>query len=210
MTGPAQAPPADPEAVRRAVDEVMASSEFRRGETVFDRFFAWIADFLSDLFPDVQFSSDAVGEVVQVVAWIVLALVALLVVRAVVRARRGDRAPGASAAAEDPKIERARRVAGLRERARAADARGEHLLALRLEYTALVVGLGERGDLEYRDAYTNRELLERGKPGRDAEAILRPLVPELDEKSFGGGAATRDDYARLSALCDRLLAGARA
>jgi hypothetical protein len=100
---------------------------------------------------------------------------------------------------------RAHRVARLRAEARAADARGEHVLALRLEFTALVCGLGERGDLEYRDAFTNRELLERGRPGREAEALLRPLVPELDAKSFGGEPASHADFLALSALCDRLV-----
>jgi hypothetical protein len=81
---------------------------------------------------------------------------------------------------------------------------------MRLEFTALVVGLGQRGDLEYREAFTNRELLERGRPGAEAERMLRPLVPELDRKSFGGEPAAPGDVARIAALCDRWLGAARA
>jgi hypothetical protein len=140
-----------------------------------------------------------------VLVWIVLGVVFVVVAWVVIRSLRVRRARTSSPTPESPAISRAQRVSALRSAARAADARGEHVLALRLEFTALVVGLGERGDLEYRESFTNRELLERGKPGRHAESLLRPLVPELDRKSFGGEAATHADFARLAALCDGLL-----
>lgn len=203
----AQSGAADPEEVRAAIDEILASREFAPGSNVIERITTWIAEFLRSLLPDGFIDPDTLGNVALVVVWIVLAAVAGLVVWAVVRAfrsRNPDHAVGAGAAAVAVES-RARRVARLRGEARAANARGEHVLALRLEFTALVCGLGERGDLEYRDAFTNRELLERGRPGREAEALLRPLVPELDRKSFGGEPATNDDFVRMSALCDRLV-----
>ena len=70
---------------------------------------------------------------------------------------------------------------------------------------ALVLGLSERGELEYRDAWTNRELLERGSPRRDVAPILAGLVPRLDAQSFGHEPAGPADVENLSSLCDRLL-----
>jgi len=207
---PSQSTPADPTVVRVTIDEILAGPGFQKSETIFERIIEWIVEFLSDLLPEGSLSEATLSGLAQALVWIVLAAVVALVVWAIVRAQPWKRARADPEAAADPTVERAQRVAELRSRARAANARGEHVLALRLEFTALVVGLGERGDLEYRDAFTNRELLERGKPGRAAEALLRPIVPVLDRKSFGGEPATSDDFARLSSLCDQLLAGARA
>lgn len=206
----AQAGPARPEEVRAAIDGVLSGSEFHRGETYFERLQAWVVEFLEGLFPEGSIGSAALADLAQVFVWIVLVSVLCLAAWAVLRSLRSARTDAGSPAPEDPRAARARRVAELRSQARAADERGDHVLALRLEFTALVVGLGERGDLEYRDAYTNRELLERGRPGREAQGLLAPIVPELDRKSFGGESATHADFVRLAALCDRLLPGARA
>ncbi len=205
-----QSTPAEPAVVRAAIDDVLASTEFHHAPTGFDRVREWIADLLEGLLPEGSFDAATLSGLAQVLVWVVLAALVAFVVWGIARTITWNRAHVEAEAAADPEVRRARRVAELRSLARAANARGEHVLALRLEFTALVVGLGERGDLEYRDAFTNRELLERGKPGRDAEAVLRPIVPDLDRKSFGGEPATAADFARLSSLCDRLLAGARA
>jgi len=102
-------------------------------------------------------------------------------------------------------VRRAASVAALRREARAAAARGDRLGALRLLFRALVLGLSERGELEYRDAWTNRELLERGSPRRDVAPLLAGLVPRLDAQSFGREPAEPADVEHLASLCDRLL-----
>jgi len=208
----AQAGQARPEDVRLAVDEILSGAEFQPGTNWIERAASAIKDWLIELFPDLAGSGNAFFEAARILVWVVLIAVVVLLAWVLVRSiqRLRPRVVAAGDAPEDPEVERARRVARLRRDARAAAARGEHVLALRLEFTALVVGLGERGDLEYRDAYTNRELLERGKPGPEAERVLRPIVPDLDRKSFGGETADAGDFARLAALCDRLLAGSRA
>ncbi|HZO10199.1 MAG TPA: DUF4129 domain-containing protein, partial [Myxococcota bacterium] len=86
-----------------------------------------------------------------------------------------------------------------------AAARGDRVAALRLLFRALVLGLSQRGELEYRDAWTNRELLERGAPPRDVAPVLAALVPRLDAQSFGHEPAVAEDVERLAALCDRFL-----
>ena len=200
-----QAGAAKPEEVRRAIDEILAGREFGRGTTALERITTWIAEFLKSLLPEGFLDSSTLSTVASVIVWIVLLAIAGLVLWAVVRAVRLRSRHDVSGAAPLGIESRAHRVAWLRAEARRANERGEHVLALRLEFTALVCGLGERGDLEYRDSFTNRELLERGRPGREAEALLRPLVPELDQKSFGGEPASHADFVRMSALCDRLV-----
>ena len=92
--------------------------------------------------------------------------------------------------------------------ARAARARGDLPLALRLFFFALVVGLGRVGDLEYHDAWTNRELLQRGSPSPQVARSLEGVVRELDLKGFGRVPTVAGDVDRLEALCSRLLGGA--
>lgn len=101
----------------------------------------------------------------------------------------------------------ASRVEALRARARAAEIAGDWIEALRLDFFALVVGLGERGDLDYRDAWTNRELLERGMPSRKVEQSLRPVVHRLDAHSFGHPPSGREEVVEFREFCDRLLEG---
>ena len=84
-------------------------------------------------------------------------------------------------------------------------ARGDSRLALRKLIFALVLGLGVRGDLRYRDSWTIRELLRRGRPSEEAQAVLVPLVSELEAKEFGRAETTEEDLDRLEALCDRHL-----
>lgn len=101
----------------------------------------------------------------------------------------------------------ASRVEALRARAREAEAAGDWIEALRLDFFALVIGLGERGDLDYRDAWTNRELLERGMPSRKVEHSLRPVVHRLDAHSFGHLPSGPEEVVEFREFCDRLLEG---
>ncbi|MFT7487362.1 MAG: hypothetical protein ACI9F9_003223, partial [Candidatus Paceibacteria bacterium] len=88
---------------------------------------------------------------------------------------------------------------------RAAQAAGEFTLALRLYFFALVIGLGERGGLEYNPAWTNRELLERGAPREDVVEALRPLVGQLDAHSFGELPTRPEQVEQFAEVCERLL-----
>jgi hypothetical protein len=129
----------------------------------------------------------------------------VLVAWRVIVAVRARRQKTPTEDASDPALVRVARVAELRARALAAQAAGEHLLALRLWFTALVVGLGEAGDLDYRDGFTNKELFERGRPKPAVAAALAPVLADLDAKSFGGAVATADDASAMARLVDDLL-----
>ncbi len=143
---------------------------------------------------------------------VALAVVALVfLVRFLLRLQRewwsGARGLGLEGSG-GPSVEE--RVRQLLEEAREARARGEARLALRKFLFALVLGLGRRGDLEFRDAWTYRELLARGNPSAEVEQLLTPLVLELEAKEFGRVPVADPDLDRLERLCRHHLGGANA
>jgi hypothetical protein len=190
--------------VRAKIDEVLARPEFHPYENPiaagFGKVLKKILEAIGDLF---GVGEKTAGNILLVVVYTGLAALVLFIVVSLVRRRR--KIASASALVADPKVQRAMRVSDLRRRAREAELAGDLVLALRLYFTALVVALGERGDLDYRDAWTNRELLERGEPRPEVAALLRPLVPALDAKSFGHEPAEPEDVARMARLCDQIL-----
>jgi hypothetical protein len=194
------------ETIRRVVDGVLSRDEFRPVpprepswlERTWDRFTDWLEDVL-------RLPAGLGGEVLQIALYVALALLVALLLFHVVRRLAGR---GGGRAAPDPATVRAARVRELLERSRAARARGDLVEALRAAFWALVIGLSERGDLEYRDAWTNRELLERGRPRPEALQVLAPLVPDLDAKSFGRMPAVEADVEHLERLCRRYLGAA--
>ncbi|MBL8858619.1 MAG: hypothetical protein JNL28_08955 [Planctomycetes bacterium] len=198
--------------VRDTIDEVLEQPEFRSGANAlaqwFSETFRELLRKLSDIF---GIDPGTVGTaLVYIVYGLLFAALAWIIWR-IVRARlyaqdsEGDDSPEI-----DPQVARRARVAELRRGARAARERNDLVLSLRLYFTALVVGLGEKGDLAYRDAWTNRELLERGEPRIEVERRLSPLVRELDAKSFGGVPATAEDVDEMAQLVDELLGAERA
>ncbi len=189
------------EEVRRVVDEVLSRPEFSDEASWWERLAGWIGEALEALFDAVSLP-DVPDNLHFLLWWLLALLSAMLLGWAFVRF--GGRLPLLArrrrAAAPIP-----RRAQELRLRARSARAQGDLSLALRLTFFALVVGLGRRGDLDYRDAWTNRELLARGHPAADVSSLLGPLVDELDRKMFGSGETTEADVDRLEALCTRWL-----
>jgi hypothetical protein len=195
------------EQIRAKVRDILARPEFAQGESAIGKFLARLLQKLEKALSEfLGIGMDAAGKVLLVLVYallfIAIVLVAWRVIRSVREARRATPSVGESV---DPASVRRARVADLRARAQAAQAAGDNLLALRLFFTALVVGLGEVGDLEYRDAWTNRELLERGRPKPVVEKALAPIVTDLDRKSFGGEIATAADASGMARLVDELL-----
>jgi len=184
------------ERVADGIRSVLARERFQDERSILE-------DFLQALFEEHPGGLATAGEVAaRVLLGVLIALVLYALyrlVRARLAARRGDGPGGATAVRETAS-------ARLFADARAARARGELRLALRLAFLALVVGLGERGDLRYHDAWTYREILRRGRPGRAAHEVLAPLVRELEAKEFGRELPSEDDVDRLEALCRRHLA----
>jgi hypothetical protein len=136
---------------------------------------------------------------------LIIAVVVVLIVVLISRHFRGRRHDHEHRGTIAERV--ASRVEALRARAREAEASGDWIEALRLDFFALVIGLGERGDLDYRDAWTNRELLERGMPSRKVELSLRPVVKRLDAHSFGHLPSGPEEVVEFREFCDRLLEG---
>lgn len=99
------------------------------------------------------------------------------------------------------------RMHDLRLQAESAEAEGDLTLALRLYFFALVIGLGQKGELEYNDAWTNRELLERGQTDPEVARTLKPLVGALNEHSFGERRTEPHEVRRFAELCESMLGG---
>lgn len=203
--------PIPDELVRERIDEILSRTEFGGRQSALSKWFSdlfeKILDAIGDLF---GISSASAGTAVVVIAYVALAVALVWIAWRIVRARGSARSRATEIRELDPVEARRARVADLRRAARKAHEAANYVLALRLYFTALVVGLGEKGDLEYRDAWTNRELLERGEPSEKIERTLSPLVRDLDAKSFGGMVAVDSDVAAMSRVVDDLLGTERA
>jgi hypothetical protein len=197
--------PADAQQVARALETVMRGSGFRvQEESWWSRVLKRVGHWLGELF-DLEAAplGDAFAVLLYVLLGLLIAWLVWLVVRSVVAARRARERE--RAALPPPPETLAQRLARLLAEARAADAAGDHLRALRLYFWALVVGLSQRGELAYRDAWTAREMLERGRASEGVRSRLAPLVREIDGKSFGGEPCAAADSARLEQVCRELL-----
>ena len=206
MTGPALQIAA--ERVRESAAEILSRPEFRPQEE------SWLQRFVRDLMAAIDFPRAA--EAGWVAFWVLGGMGALflgwLLARLLADASLGRSAQSTAATHGSPldlQGDVQRRIDDLRARAQAARAAGDLVLALRLHFAALVIALGTRGDLDYRDAWPNRELFERGRPSEPVAALLAPLVEELDRKGFGGAPASEEDVETFERLSRHLL-GARA
>ena len=181
--------------VQAALADVLARAELDQRQSLLERFIEWLAPYLDT--HSVQSLGDAF-------LWVFVVAAVAAALFAVTRAWATFRAP-ALAEAEGRALEAAsaqERLQRLHSAAREARARGDLRLALRLTFHGLLLALGGRGDLELHRAWTNRELLRRGKVSLAARALLEPLARELEPKEFGRAAVSAEDVERL----DRLLA----
>lgn len=197
--------PPSPEAIDAALERALARPELREKGDALARWLQGFIEWLAEVF-DFGFGRPAADVGARVLLWLVLAGLVVGLGALLLRLAR-EHTPARRALPAGGQAQVAARVAELRARARAAEAAGDWLGALRLHFFALVVGLGQRGDLEYRDAWTNRELLLRGEPSAELAATLFPLVRELDERSFGSLVAGPEDVRRFAAVSERMLGG---
>ena len=191
--------PATREEVEATLREVLAGSEFQRDRNMLMELLEWLAERL-----DLGEGAAAVGEVL---FWSLIGVLAVLTIYFLIRfaaagrVRRRQRLEGELR--QGPTIPE--RVARLRREAAAARKEGDLRLALRKNLFALILGLGGRGELEYRDAWTNRELLFRGKPAPKMRELLTAVVTELEAKEFGHEQVLARDVDRLEGLCELYL-----
>ena len=197
---------ASPAEVERALQEVYARPEFQETPGFLERALDDFLDWLGGLFEGGAPDAEGLLTGAEVLLWggVILGVGGLLWLLVTIGAPR-LRGWRSARAAREESAELERRVSLLRRTAREAESRGEWRLALRLHFFAAVVGLGDQGTLDYRDSWTHRELLERGRPSDPVRARLTPLLVELDEFSFGQRPVGPGDVQRFSLLCDELL-----
>ena len=194
--------PVDVEHVRDVLRAVMEREGIPREPSEPGALMRWLADEFGALFEGLGESSGFL-----IVTLIVLSLAFLAaIIFAAVRGRAGRWRARARRSVERSEAVRLR-VEELRSRARSAEIAGDLVLALRTHLFALVVGLGEVGDLEFRPTWTDRELLERGNPEPRVKRWLGGLLDELDPKTFGQQVVTVDDVRRVDGLSAQVLSG---
>ncbi|MFT5288741.1 MAG: hypothetical protein ACI82F_000798 [Planctomycetota bacterium] len=186
----------DPEEVRTAVWEILSRDEFVGRRSLLERFATWLSKILSLG----EGSSDGVARVLMSIAAILAGVLLALLVIQLIRSVREGRGTPSDDSLEVP-VDARIRSSQLRRDAAAAGVSGDLRQAMRLYLWSLVVGLGARGDLHYSPAWTNRELLRRGRPSRALRELLEPLVQEFEAKDFGRVPTTSADVSHLAGLC---------
>lgn len=192
--------------VTDTLDEIFAHPDFADRSSFFDPIGKWIGDLLDSIGFELSSPVSMAGVLYGLLA---IAVISLLVLLFIYRKSFGWGRSGHFDSDVSLEEQIRNRVAELRAEAAEARQRGELVLALRLYFFALVVGLGEQGELAYNDAWTNRELLERGQPTSKVARSLRPLVGELDSMSFGDRRVTDVEVDRFEGLCRTWLGGGR-
>ncbi len=185
--------------IDRALDRVFARPEFGEEErTLFDEFLDWLSESL-----DLDVDPGTVGGALDGGMRIALVLLAVGLLWLIVRAARGyvlqRMSQHSDRVAERLAVHK--RVRELYAGALRAREAGDFRLAVRLGLFALVTGLGMNGALEYRDAWTYREILRNGAPDESISELLGGLVEELEAKEFGDARVALEDLDRLEELC---------
>lgn len=203
-----QAPHRSPEEIRAALEKALESPpELKEQPSFFaqawERFVRWLEE-LGLMPSSLAGASDVLGVVMYVLLGVLVVLLLWYGWR-IARQYAHARELALAAAAEEARESVSARVQRFLAEARAAQAAGDHRLALRLYFWALVVGLSGQGRIEYRDAWTGREMLERTRIASDLARQLGPIVREVDQLSFGGGSVLPGDSARMAQLCTEWL-----
>ncbi len=185
--------------VRRELDRILASPEFSSEQSVGEEVIEWILERLDGA--DVGAGSRMLFWSFAILVGLLLVLLLYKILRiAWVGSRQAEEVLAAPVSIRD-------RVRELRLSARQASSEGDLPRALRLLFFGLVLGLGDRGDLEFREAWTEREILRRGNPRPRARELLERLLGEMEAKRFGGESVDLADVERLEGICEQFLGG---
>jgi Domain of unknown function (DUF4129) len=188
----------DPEVVRASLERVLA----REGIPALPREPSWIERWLSELMTSLGGAAEGLD--LARLLLIVLGVMAVALVVGLVLPRVRSRASSSSADQDPTAQQRRARARELRLQARQAEEGGDLALALRLGLFALVVALSEEGTLDFRPAWTDRELLARGAPPLRVRERLEALLDAFEPKTFGGVSTEPGDLRALEALAGEL------
>lgn len=195
---------ADPAALRQ-LDSILAEPRFHPSVSLFDQLGTFVNGLINDLLnlvdsllsPVVNGTSPLVDLIVALAFLAVVAGLAFLLGRALLRRTVAEVVAGEVPDAGLTALAAARRAADLR-------AAGDQRLALRYLLFSVLLSLQERGILTLRPGVTNHEYLQRvsRENSLSPEQIeaLRTLVGQFDRSWYGRRPLAAEEYDRLSDL----------
>ena len=185
------ATPRDNTAARLAIlTDVLARPEFNTPVSLWDRFWQWLANLLSDWMPDARPSTDAgwLALLIRLVPWIITVLIVAAVIwlltywlQRVLRTFVTDaRLTQLTVDGDLPSS-----AAEARQQARTAAQSGNYRDAVRRLYLAALLQLAEHDLITYERSLTNREVLVRVPTDSPIHAHLAPVVATFDQVWYG-------------------------
>jgi hypothetical protein len=202
----------DNTAARLAVlDKVLAGPAFQQGESWWDVFRRWLAEWLDRLLPDsapASSNSGAAGRASDLIAWSigVVGIVAIVLLLAywlrglisgfVANADAGEDGDAAGDLPQTP--------AEARQRAAGAANVGNYRSAVRNLYLAALLTLEQRGLVPADRSLTNREVLGRIDNTHPLRPHLQPVVETFDDVWYGVREPDAGTYAAYAHSIDEL------
>jgi hypothetical protein len=183
--------PTDNSVARLAIlQEILARPEFNRPMSLWDRFWQWLENLISQWWPDSQPSSGGglLAWLIELTPWIISIIIVTAIIwllsywlQRLLRSFVTDaRRNGLSGDEDLP-----RSSAEARQQARAAAQSGLYRDAVRRLYLAALLQLAEHDLINYERSLTNREVLARVPSESPIRPHLEPVVATFDQVWYG-------------------------
>lgn len=202
----------DNTAARLAVlDKVLAGPSFQQGESWWDVFRRWLAEWLDRLLPDpgpTSSSSGAAGRAGDLIAWSIgfVGVIAIVLLLAYwLRGLIGGFVANADAN-EDGEVDEdlPQTPSEARRRAEGAANEGNYRGAVRNLYLAALLTLEQHGLVPADRSLTNREVLGRVDSTHPLRPLLQPVVDTFDDVWYGVHEPDAGTYAAYAQSIDEL------
>jgi hypothetical protein len=191
--------------------EILARPEFNTPLSLWDRFWQWLRNLLSDLMPESQPSGDSswLALLIRLIPWIVTIFIVAVAIwllsywlQRLLRSFVSD-ARVAELAGDD---ELPRTAAEARQQARVAAHSGRYRDAVRRLYLAALLQLSEQRLIDYERSLTNREVLTRLPEASPIRPHLAPVIATFDLVWYGVREPDQATFTAYEQEIDRLSA----
>jgi hypothetical protein len=191
--------------------EILARPEFNTPLSLWDRFWQWLENLLSQIFPDSEAAGDAtwLSLLLRLVSWIVTILIVAAVIwllsywlQRLLRSFVNDARVYALMGDDDLP----RSAAEARQQARVAAQSGLYRDAVRRLYLAALLQLSEHQLIDFERSLTNREVLTRVPTDSPIRPHLEPVVTTFDEVWYGVHEPDQATFTAYEQEIDRLAA----
>jgi hypothetical protein len=199
-------------AERKHLHEILGRPEFQKpDEPMLARLIRQVKEYLADVLANLGgiTGGDSTGSVIR--ALLVPVFIVIIAVLIRIAWRRWREKPATPKRQRlhvlGEEIEEGISAADLIGMARALAASGDYRTAIRRLFVALLYELGDRGLLELRDDYTNREYLRGLRTSGTAKAAFVGMTGTFEAVWYGQSAADQAVYERFEAEFQTVLAG---